>query len=105
MMKRKILSVTLILALLLGGSAIFSASAVSRTEAAESGNFQVEEVSAEYLVKSHNNIVCVYQNGALVCSTGIRTASLPQSDRDLLEEGIPVQTTAELASLLEDLGS
>ncbi len=104
-MKHKILSVTFVLALLLGCSAVFSVSAASRPTASNPGPLPSQAASSEYLVKTHNNIVCVYHDGELVCTTGIQAASLPQSDRTMLETGIRAQSAAELASLLEDLGA
>ncbi len=104
-MKHKILSVSLILALVLGCSALISVSAASGGETSAPETLQAEEAPSEYLLKTEHNMVCVYQNGAFLCSTGIPAASLPQSDRAMLDTGIPAENAAELAALLEDLGS
>jgi hypothetical protein len=104
-MKRKILSVLLVLALLLGcGVVILTVWAPKAVPAAETVSVAVE-TEEEYLVRAENDLVCVYQNGALICATGIRVTGLPQGDRDLLEEGITVRSGAEVAALLEDLGA
>jgi hypothetical protein len=105
-MKRKILSILAFLCILLVGATAITAAAIPNNE--ENGEKTWVSVPAEtenYLVIAENDLVCVYQNGTLVCSTGIQVAGLPQGDRALLEEGITVEDGAEVAALLEDLGA
>lgn len=65
-----------------------------------------EEVPASlYVLRVQGGEVCVFQGDTLVQRTGVSAASLPASDRTLLDGGISVSSPAELASLLEDLTS
>jgi hypothetical protein len=104
-MKRKILFFLLVLTLIMGcGAVIFTVWLPNAVPAGETVSVAVE-AEEEYLVRAENDLVCVYQNGELICATGIRVTGLPQGDRTLLEEGITVRGGAEVAALLEDLGA
>jgi hypothetical protein len=104
-MKRKILSILLVLVIMLGlGVVILTVWPFSTVPAAETVSVAVE-TGEEYLVRAENDLVCVYQNGEMICATGIRVTGLPQGDRSLLEEGIVLGTPAEVTALLEDLGA
>lgn len=58
-----------------------------------------------YTLRVQSGEVCVFQGDTLVQRTGVSVASLPASDRNLLDGGISANSAAELASLLEDLTS
>ena len=62
-------------------------------------------LEASYLLRSENGAVSIYQNGALLRRTDIPVSALPQCDRAALEQGIHVAGDADLARILEDLGS
>ena len=63
---------------------------------------------AEFFLRESEGFVAVFESkkGRTPLSvTAIETSQLRNTDRQLLRRGIPVMNTAELLSLLEDLGS
>ena len=58
----------------------------------------------KYLVRESDGIVAVYSgvSGELITSIDDPVAGLPRADRDLLSDGIAVESDDELAMLLED---
>ncbi|MDD4510333.1 MAG: hypothetical protein PHY23_05475 [Oscillospiraceae bacterium] len=58
------------------------------------------------LVKAYDGQVCIFVEGEALPrrNTGIYTATLPNEDQTMLEEGIWVSSQAELSSILEDYG-
>ncbi|MGI6498198.1 MAG: hypothetical protein ACOX0U_05170 [Oscillospiraceae bacterium] len=59
-----------------------------------------------YLIKEYGGQVCIFAAGEALPrrNTGIYTATLPNEDQAMLEEGIWVSSQAELSSVLEDYG-
>ena len=66
-----------------------------------------QETPAEevYLIRDYNGELCVFRDGELLERTGIPVATLPKSDRELVQVGIYVTGEAALSQLLGDLGS
>ena len=63
---------------------------------------------AEYFLRESDGFVAVFESRkgrSPLSVTGIETAQLRRTDRQLLSRGIPVMNLAELLELLEDLGS
>lgn len=63
---------------------------------------------AQYFLRDKEGYVAVYRDKRsrdLLSVTAIETGFLRDTDRLLLNEGIPVKDAAELLGLLEDLGS
>ena len=58
----------------------------------------------KYLVRESDGIVAVYSgvSGELITAIDYPVAGLPRADRDLLSDGIAVESDDELAMLLED---
>lgn len=91
---------------------ILSAGSVSAAVVAPVFFPQAEAVSAEepvetvtYELRVEEGEVCVYEGERLILRTGVAVASLPASDRALLEGGIVASSAEELTRLLEDLTS
>ena len=65
---------------------------------------QVEETDAKYIVMEYQGKIAVFQPGSLEPQQLLDTlvSMLPEEDRNLLAEGIRVQTDRELQALLED---
>ena len=64
--------------------------------------------SAEFFLRDSDGYVAIFESrkGRTPLSvTAIETAKLRNTDKLLLNRGIPVMNTTELLSLLEDLGS
>lgn len=62
--------------------------------------------SAEpYVALSENGQLVVLRGGETVLRTAIDTRTLPQADREALDEGIVLDDEVALARLLEDYGS
>jgi len=56
-----------------------------------------------YLAKAYQSKIGIFdQNGTLIQVLDVYTKTLPQADRDLLEEGIELYSQKELNSLIED---
>ena len=58
----------------------------------------------KYLVRESGGIVAVYSgvSGELITAIDYPVAGLPRVDRDLLSDGIAIESDDELAMLLED---
>ena len=58
----------------------------------------------KYLVRESDGIVAVYSgvSGELITAIDYPVAGLPRADRDLLSDGIAVESDDELAMLIED---
>lgn len=61
-------------------------------------------IQAQYTARSVGNQVVIYQAGASepVMLTGIDIRTLPDADRQALEQGIALRDAIDLAHLLED---
>ena len=102
-------SLTLFFALLGCFAAAFTAAsgeAASQVNAVEpiQAAAAIQETSG-YLIRTVDDEVCVFQGDALIRRTGVTASLLPRQDREALEQGITVESRAELTALLEDLGS
>lgn len=61
-----------------------------------------------YILMAYGGRIAVFSAsdpGIPITVTGISVSSLRESDRQLIEEGIALETQAQVAQLLEDLGS
>lgn len=72
----------------------------------ESYSYSLESTEAlyEYMLKEYNGKLAVFETNSEhpVEVFSIFVDSLPQVDRDLLKDGIPASTKAELLRLIED---
>lgn len=82
-------------------NAAFPANAIQPVQ--ESAVTEREETG--YLIRAVGNEVCVFRGDTLILRTGVIASLLPRQDREALEQGITVESRAELTALLEDLGS
>ena len=71
-------------------------------------NAAAEKSAGGYVIASYGGRIAVFsagEPGMPISVTGITISSLRESDRQLIETGIALATEAEVAQLLEDLGS
>lgn len=61
----------------------------------------------DYLVKEHNGVVAVFFDGDTkpMIETDISISGLRQNDRELIEQGIALESYNEVLGLLEDFDS
>ena len=59
----------------------------------------------KYILKEHNNCISVFYGEEKVKDTGIELYGLRAHDREILSDGIMVNTYGEVLSLLEDFES
>jgi hypothetical protein len=59
----------------------------------------------DYVLRSADGELCVFQGSRLLHRTGVYTRTLPREDQAHLEKGISADSQEALASLLEDLCS
>ena len=61
----------------------------------------------DYLVKEHNGMVAVFMSDEVspVIETDIPVNGLRQTDRELMEQGVVLESYTEVLYLLEDFGS
>jgi hypothetical protein len=73
----------------------------------EPGNAPAERAAPEpdYVLRSADGELCVFQGSRLLHRTGVYTRTLPREDQAHLEKGISADSQEALASLLEDLCS
>lgn len=102
-MKTKVLVLGTLLTLTLSMSAfsLRTAAGMALVQQAEAETAAQTELS-RYVVRSCGGSICIYQEGELVCNTGISVSSLPSGDQALLETGISAEDAVALAALLED---
>lgn len=68
----------------------------------------VEQAVYRYVARDYNGKIAIYPSAQAVQPqyvTDFDTASLPQRDRELLQQGIGLRDEQELQMLLEDYGS
>lgn len=60
-----------------------------------------------YLVRAENGVLCIYPYGSDTATevTDIRVSSLREYDQQLMKQGFPLYSEADLTSFLEDFGS
>lgn len=75
----------------------------------EEDTLSIKAISSrpDYLVKEHNGVVAVFFDGDTkpMIETDISISGLRQNDRELIEQGIALQSYNEVLGLLEDFGS
>ena len=59
----------------------------------------------KYILKEHNNCISVFYGEENLKDTGIELSGLREHDREILSDGIMVNTYGEVLSLLEDFES
>ncbi len=59
----------------------------------------------EYILKSENNKISLYQDGNFIKSYDISPVSLPLTDQDNLRSGIKLKTYSDVISIIEDFSS
>lgn len=102
--RARLLAAALILAALSLSAALIAPAVHSRTVAVA---VDAPETVTQplYTLRALEGEICVYQGDTLIQRTGVSSAALPASDRELLSGGIAANSPAELAALLEDLTS
>lgn len=122
-MKKRLLKIAAITAAVAAAAGIFFTSvrtAVQGTEvsaqaSAKSGPFSAlasaetgDDGGDRYVVRAYNGEICVFyadRPDVPAVYTGIALSSLRDSDRELVEKGIKLDTYEELVGILEDFGS
>ena len=79
-----------------------SAAPAEQTLAAAQVN---ESAGSAWLLCLTDGQVCVRLPDGASVPTGVNAALLPRSDREALQQGIPVHSREALTALLEDLGA
>lgn len=64
-----------------------------------------EEKDNKYILKEHNNGISVFYGDERLEDTKINTSHLRAHDREVLEDGIAVDTYGDVLSLIEDFES
>ena len=96
-------------AVIMSSAALFSVNEPSSTPlqvspAFESKNTGEKEASGLYTVREYMGKIAVYSSdGQLLKLTSGEVASLPKADREALAKGIELDSSEQLAMLLEDL--
>ena len=85
-------------------AALLTGSRAPAEQALASARVDEQEESAYLLCLSDGQVCVRLPDGASV-PTGVSAALLPRSDREALEQGIPVHSREALTALLEDLGA
>ena len=85
-----------------------AACAVSAIAAGTSGSGSGGAEGEGYVLRGYEGYVAIFDGESRTkpsIITGIELRNLTEADRMLMETGLPAETEAELALLLEDLGS
>lgn len=98
---------TLIIAVVLVVVSSFSLKSVMNIFASDNSSNPENNSSYEYILKTHNGKVCVYdaKNNTLEKVYNIYVNTLPQQDIDALNKGIKIKDNQELKLYIQDFDS